>query len=122
MRLYFANASLRARPARPMIDTPIEYSALSARRLRSSAGTHPGTVRERNEDNYVDRPDLGLWAVADGAGGHKAGDVAARVVTDVLKTIPTGFGGGELLAEVRRRMARAHEVLWGEAAKRGGDA
>jgi protein phosphatase/serine/threonine-protein phosphatase Stp1 len=102
-----------------MIRAPIEHNAFSVWRFRSSAATHPGAIRARNEDNYVSRPDLGLWAVADGAGGHDVGDVASCIVTDALNAIPTGFGAAELLAEVRRRIARAHDALWMEAARRG---
>jgi len=102
-----------------MINAPIEHSALSAWQFRSSAATHAGAVRAHNEDSYVNRPDLGLWAVADGAGGHQAGDVASRVITDILKAVPTGIGAAELLAEVRLRLARANSALWVEAARRG---
>ena len=49
-------------------------------RLLSRGVTHRGTVRTRNEDAFVDRGDIGLWAVADGAGGHGAGDVASAAV------------------------------------------
>jgi protein phosphatase/serine/threonine-protein phosphatase Stp1 len=105
-----------------MIHAPIEHDALSAGRFRSSAATHPGAVRARNEDNFVNRPDLGLWAVADGAGGHHAGDVASRIVTDGLRTVPARLDAAELLAEIRHRIAEAHHALWAEAARYGRDA
>ena len=74
-----------------MIYPPIERSALSAGRFRSSAATHPGAVRKRNEDRFVNCPDLGLWAVADGAGGHQAGDVASRIIAEALKPCRAGL-------------------------------
>jgi serine/threonine-protein phosphatase Stp1 len=98
---------------------PVEHSAVSDWRFLSSAATHAGVVRAHNEDSYVDRSDLGLWAVADGAGGHQAGDVASRIITDTLKAVPPGLGASALLAEVRHRLAHAHNVLLAEAARRG---
>ena len=44
--------------------------------LPSWAMTHPGASATHNEDSFVNRPDLGVWAVADGAGGHQGGEVA----------------------------------------------
>lgn len=102
-----------------MIQAPLAYGTLPTWRYRSSAATHPGAVRAHNEDSYVDRPDLGLWAVADGAGGHQAGDVASRIITDALNAISPGFDGAELLTEVRHCLARADQTLRAEAARRG---
>jgi serine/threonine-protein phosphatase Stp1 len=101
---------------------PITVGQASAGRFRSCAATHVGTVRTRNEDNFVNRPDLGIWAVADGAGGHQAGDVAAQIVTDALAEVPPGLGAAELLAEVRLRIGQAHDNIRAEAARRGAHA
>jgi serine/threonine protein phosphatase PrpC len=94
----------------------------AAGRFRSSAASHEGAVRTRNEDSYVNRPDLGLWAVADGAGGHHSGDLASRIVTEALSAVPAGLGAAEVLAEVRLRVGSAHARLLEEAAQRGPEA
>lgn len=59
-------------------------------------GTHPGLVREVNEDAYFADPGLGLWIVADGMGGHQAGEVASSIV---VKDLPAGVRHGETLAD-----------------------
>lgn len=49
--------------------------------------THKGRVRDNNEDSFivVDKGRFRLYAVADGMGGHKAGEIASNIVVDVLK-------------------------------------
>jgi serine/threonine-protein phosphatase Stp1 len=88
-------------------------------RLISNAATHPGAVRPRNEDALLDRPDIGLWVVADGAGGHGAGDVASAAIVAALENLPPGLPAAELLAQVRLRLADVHQELQEEAARRG---
>ncbi|MBL4866280.1 MAG: serine/threonine-protein phosphatase [Pseudomonadales bacterium] len=51
---------------------------------RSCAETHRGAVRKVNEDSVLDRPEVGLWTVADGMGGHEAGDVASQMLVRTL--------------------------------------
>jgi protein phosphatase/serine/threonine-protein phosphatase Stp1 len=86
--------------------------------FRSCAATDVGP-RHHNEDAYVDRPDLGLWAVADGAGGHAAGEVASGMLRDALAAIPPGLGPGRLLSEVRLRVGQVNAALRAEAERRG---
>ncbi len=53
--------------------------------LSFAAATHIGVRREINEDSYCARPDLGLFAVADGVGGHDAGEVASHAAIDAIQ-------------------------------------
>jgi serine/threonine-protein phosphatase Stp1 len=87
--------------------------------FRSHAVTHPGTRRGHNEDMFVCRPDLGLWAVADGAGGHEAGDVASEMIATTLETIPDVLSAEETLAQVRLRISATHAALQECAARKG---
>ena len=52
--------------------------------LEYSAASHPGLMRDNNEDCFLSRPEQGLWLVADGMGGHEAGEVASAIVRDTI--------------------------------------
>jgi serine/threonine-protein phosphatase Stp1 len=93
-----------------------------ADRLRSRHATDNGTRRKHNEDAWVDRPDLGIWAVADGAGGHQSGELASGMIAEALGSLPPKLSVAELAGAVRERIAATHLALRQEAARRGGNA
>ena len=53
----------------------------------SWAVTDIGKRRQHNEDALLAKPELGLWVVADGMGGHEAGDVASQLIVSSLNKI-----------------------------------
>jgi len=54
--------------------------------VTSALATHPGLRREGNEDASCVRADLGLYVVADGMGGHAAGEVASRLAVETIES------------------------------------
>jgi protein phosphatase len=77
----------------------------------AGAATHVGNVRQRNEDSYLVRPQAGIWAVADGMGGHNAGDFASRTVIEALNSIEPAASATELLAACKEQIFEANSRL-----------
>ncbi len=58
--------------------------------LEAFALTDPGPVREQNEDYFSVDQDAGLFLLADGMGGHAAGEVAARIAVETARDVLLG--------------------------------
>ena len=84
-------------------------------RYRSAARTHVGAVRKRNEDAVLDRPEIGLWAVADGAGGHQRGDYASERIIAVLGEVAPAASAALLIDDVRACLGRVNRELLAKA-------
>jgi len=71
-------------PAGPAGTTEVGTIEKQPIRWQSYGATTRGKYRKINEDAYLERAQIGLWAVADGMGGHSAGDVASKAVIEGL--------------------------------------
>lgn len=87
-------------------------------RWTSASRSHVGLVREMNEDACLDRPEHGLWAVADGMGGHTVGDFASRTVIQALSDVASPSSLESFVVDARERLQAANRQLRAEAAVR----
>jgi len=85
----------------------------------SASISHVGMVRKLNEDACLELAVRGIWAVADGMGGHAAGDFASRSVVDALATLPDPASLGEGVSAVHERLQAVNTRLAAEARRRG---
>ena len=73
--------------------------------------THVGLRRKINEDSLFADSDRGLWVVADGMGGHEAGEIASNMVTDALRCLPPARDIEELAAAASDTLHRVNREL-----------
>jgi serine/threonine protein phosphatase PrpC len=83
----------------------------------SAARSHVGTVRKINEDAYLAIPELGLWVVADGMGGHEAGDVASRMIVETLSQLLPPADWERYFATVETQLRQVNQQLRRESAQ-----
>ncbi len=88
--------------------------------FRSASATHVGLVRKLNEDRTLARPEIGLWAVADGMGGHGGGDVASQAVVSALNSIRKPTSAPVFLRDFEARIAGVNRELRDIARERAG--
>ncbi|MEO8175895.1 MAG: protein phosphatase 2C domain-containing protein [Sphingomicrobium sp.] len=83
--------------------------------------THVGLQRKINEDSIFVGSDRALWAVADGMGGHDAGEIASTMVTDALRCLPLGGDLDELAARTVESLQQVNRELINLAQSQDGE-
>ncbi len=92
---------------------------LTRPQFETAVATHPGKQRRHNEDAHLERPEAGLWAVADGMGGHDAGDWASRTLVEALARIEPQASAAQLLACCEACVVEANGRVLQAATARG---
>ena len=119
--------SFRSKPRAPVAAVPVP-AVVPAIKLPLTRGgyliesysrTHEGRVRAHNEDSYVARDDGGLWAVADGMGGHEGGEWASGCIVKELERIDLSLNFEDRCEEAVQAVVSANKQIVAEGRKRG---
>lgn len=85
------------------VDAPLNY--------RSAGASDVGRIRDVNQDCFLERPEFGVWVVADGLGGHSDGEHASRMVCDAFADFLPGNTFDDTIAAARSRMQEVNDDL-----------
>jgi serine/threonine protein phosphatase PrpC len=89
-------------------------------RFECVSRTNVGLKRKINEDSLFAAPERGLWVVADGMGGHDAGEVASAMVVDALRALPDGADLDGLAGQAVEAVREVNDQLIELARSNGG--
>ncbi|MNF32631.1 PP2C-family Ser/Thr phosphatase [compost metagenome] len=92
---------------------------ISIDHYESASHSHVGMVRQVNEDACLDAVEAGLWAVADGMGGHAAGDFVSSLIVDTLRGIPPEPDLHAYVQAIRVALEQLNAAVREEAGRRG---
>ena len=90
-------------------------------RIRAAGATHPGRVRDNNEDCLLIEQNLGLFGVFDGMGGHHAGEVASATARDAVRDAVRDAKGATHFVEreaLEAALQQASVVVHAESSRR----
>jgi protein phosphatase len=86
----------------------------------SYATTHIGNIRKINQDAFINLPEKQLWLVADGMGGHTAGEFASTAIVNALKILTPAKTIGSTVTRIYRELLTVNQTLL-DLASEGGD-
>lgn len=91
----------------------------AASTYQSASYSHVGMVRQVNEDAFLDAPQAGLWVVADGMGGHAAGDYVSNLIIDCLRRVAPTPSLQVFASALRNEVAAINQLVLAETVRRG---
>lgn len=77
-----------------------------------------GRLRPTNQDAFAELNEVGVWAVADGMGGYRDGDVASRMVCEALQGLSAEGALDEAIEVLRQRMSDVNRRLYEASVRR----
>ena len=85
---------------------------------RSASVTNAGKKRKENQDACLDLPEIGLWVVADGMGGHEAGEVASAAIIEHCQQTSEPGDLNSFISEVQNRLLQVNQSIRQMASER----
>jgi len=94
-----------------LVSPPVQASV---GHTQSVGFTHPGNVRDINQDAFIELSDAGVWVVADGMGGHLNGERASQLIIEAVSWVTSRLGLKATTDEVSLRLAKVNQALINE--------